>query len=77
MVERGEVLGQNEDFIYLFISISFALCLVPEFAGRSKKEEREEVIMSLHKQPFRARQASGLGLPSGGGEVRPVDTEYA
>ena len=56
VVERGEVLGQNEDFIYLFISISFALCLVPEFAGRSKKEEREEVIMSLHKQPFRARE---------------------
>lgn len=54
VVERGEVLGQNEDFIYLFISISFALCLVPEFAGGSKKEEREEVIMLLHKQPFRA-----------------------
>lgn len=54
VVEQGEVSGQNEDFIYLFISISFALCLVPEFAGGSKKEEREEVIMSLHKQPFRA-----------------------
>lgn len=44
VVEQGEVSGQNEDFIYLFISISFALCLVPEFAGGARKREEKKSL---------------------------------